>query len=87
MIRQERRRKIREAEAEIKFIQKHTPYREFQSTSEFMLPKEELDLLIAEKHEDKKLQDRFTLAKNIYLRMDYLNNTIKMLSTKKEVRQ
>lgn len=79
MTRPEKRRKIKEYEKELKFIDKHTPYRSFQKTNEFMLPKEELDLLIAGTHENKKLQERFDLAKQIYTRVDQLQQSIAYL--------
>lgn len=50
-----------------------------------MLPKEELDLLVVGTHENKKLQDKFNLAKIVYTRRDLLMNTIAEL-TNKEVR-
>ena len=80
MIRQERRRRLREATKELKQIENNKLYKQFQNTSEFMLPKEELDLLIAGTHEDKKLQGRFKLASAVYTRLDYLRQTIKELS-------
>ena len=84
MIRQEKRRRLREATKELKQIENNKLYKQFQNTSEFMLPKEEIDLLIAGTHEDKKLQGRFKLASAVYTRLDYLRQTIKELSLPKE---
>ena len=84
MIRQERRRRLREATKELKQIEKDKIYKQFQNTSEFLLPKEEIDQLIAGTHEDKKLQGRFKLASAVYTRLDYLRQTIKELSLPKQ---
>lgn len=84
MIRQERRKKLREAQKELASLEKNKLYKQFQNTNEFMLPKEEIDQLIAGTHESKKLQDRFNLAGVIYARLDYLRQTIKELSLPKE---
>lgn len=81
MIRQEKRRLIRDAEKELAFINRHTPYLEFKNTNEFMLPKEELDQLVAQTHDNIDLQARFDLAKKIYLRVDYLNTQIEYLKS------
>ena len=85
MIRQERRKKLREAQKELKQLEKSKLFTQFRNTNEFMLPKEELDLLVAGTHENKKLQDKFNLAKIVYTRRDLLMNTIAEL-TNKEVR-
>ena len=85
MIRQEKHKRIREYEKELEYINKHTPYNSFKNTSEFMLPKDELDLLVANTHENKSLQERFNLAKDLFARVDALNTWIKKLKeTKKE---
>lgn len=84
MIRQERRKKLREAQKELTMLEKSKLFTQFRNTNEFMLPKEELDQLVAGTHENKKLQDKFNLAKVVYTRRDYLKDTIESLS-KKEV--
>ena len=85
MIRQERRKKLREAQKELTVLEKSKLFTQFRNTNEFMLPKEELDLLVVGTHENKKLQDKFNLAKIVYTRRDLLMNTIAEL-TNKEVR-
>lgn len=85
MIRQERRKKLREAQKELTMLEKSKLFTQFRNTNEFMLPKEELDQLVAGTHENKKLQDKFNLAKIVYTRRDWLMNTIAEL-TNKEVR-
>ena len=85
MIRQERRKKLREAQKELNQLEKSKLIAQFRNTNEFMLPKEELDQLVAGTHENKKLQDKFNLAKIVYTRRDWLMNTIAEL-TNKEVR-
>ena len=85
MIRQERRKKLREAQKELTMLEKSKLFTQFRNTNEFMLPKEELDQLVAGTHENKKLQDKFNLAKIVYTRRDLLMNTIAEL-TNKEVR-
>jgi hypothetical protein len=84
MIRQERRKKLRDATKELKQIKKNKLYLQFKNTSEFMLPKEEIDKLIAGTHESKRLQERFKLASAIYTRLDYLRQTIAELSLPKQ---
>ncbi len=79
MIRQERRSKIREYEKELKFIQKHTPYRQLRFSDEFRLPIEEIGMLMDGVHEDRVLQERFDLAKEIFKRVDWLTQMIEAL--------
>ena len=76
MTRPERHRLIKQYGKELSFILKHTPYLKFKNTSEFMLPKEELDLLVANTHENKVLQEKFNLAKDLYARVDALTSLI-----------
>ena len=82
MIRQERRKKLREAQKELTMLEKSKLFTQFRNTNEFMLPKEELDLLVVGTHENKKLQDKFNLAKIVYTRRDWLMNTIAELTNK-----
>ena len=82
MIRQERRKKLREAQKELTMLEKSKLFTQFRNTNEFMLPKEELDQLVAGTHENKKLQDKFNLAKIVYTRRDWLINTITELTNK-----
>jgi len=84
MTRQEKRRRLREATKELSSLEKSKVYKQFQNTNEFMLPKEELDQLIAGTHENNKLQARFNLAKAIYIKRDYLMQAIAELSPEKE---
>ncbi len=79
MIRQERRSKVREYEKELKFIQKHTPYRQLKESEEFNLPMEEIGMLMDGVHEDRVLQERFDLAKEIFKRVDWLTQMIVVL--------
>lgn len=84
MTRQEKRRRLREAIKELSSLEKSKVYKQFKNTNEFMLPKEELDQLITGTHENKKLQARFSLAKAIYIKRDYLMQAIAELSPVKE---
>lgn len=79
MNRNERRNKIRQCEKEHAWIVKNTPYRSLQNTTKFNLPKDELDQLVAQTHEDKDLQADFDLAKKIFMRVDYLQRTIELM--------
>lgn len=76
MIRQEKRRRIREYEKELEYIRKHTPYIELKLSSEFDLPEEEIGLLMDGLHEDKDLQGRFDMAKDLFARVDALQRLI-----------
>lgn len=87
MNRQEKRRKVRVYQKELDFIKRHTPYLEFKLSGEFKLPEEEIGLLMDGIHQDKKLQERFYLAKDLFARVDALNDLISGLSTKKEACQ
>ena len=82
MIRQERRKKLREAQKELNQLEKSKLTAQFRNTNEFMLPKEELDQLVAGTHENKKLQDKFNLAKIVYTGRDWLMHTIAELTNK-----
>jgi len=85
MKRAERRRLLKQYSKELSFILKHTPYLKFKNTFDFMLPKEELDLLVANTHENKVLQEKFNLAKDLYARVDALTSLIwKLKESKKE---
>ena len=79
MTRPEKRRRIKQYTKELEYIYKHTPYNSFKNTSEFMLPKDELDLLVANTHENKVLQDRFNLAKDLFARVDALTTWTRKL--------
>ena len=83
MIRAERRRRIKEYEKELKYIFKHTPYLKFLDTNEFMLPKDELELLVANNHENKSLQHKFNVAKDLFARVDALTTLIRELKDAK----
>lgn len=78
MNRNERRNKARECEKELAWIERYTPYKSLQNTTQFNLPKDELDRLVAQTHEDKDLQADFDLAKKIFMRVDYLKQTIEL---------
>jgi len=84
MDRAERRRRIKEYSKELEFIFRHTEYLSFLDTREFLLPKEELDLLVADAHEDKVLQEKFNLAKDLYARVDALTTWIRKLKEPKK---
>ena len=79
MDRAERRRRIKAYTKELEYIEKHTPYLKFKNTFDFMLPKEELDLLVADTHENKVLQEKFNLAKDLFARVDALTTWIRKL--------
>ena len=79
MIRAERRRRIKAYNKELEYIYKHTIYRKLQNTNEFMLPKDELELLSADKHENKSLQRKFNIAKDLFARVDALTTLIREL--------
>lgn len=79
MNRNERRNKSRQCEKELAWIERYTPYKSLQNTTQFNLPKEELDQLVAQTHEDKDLQADFDLAKKIFMRVDYLKQTIELM--------
>jgi hypothetical protein len=79
MIRQEKRRKAREYEKELSFIKKHTPYKQLKKSFEFNLPVEETGMLMDGVHEDRVLQERFYLAKEIFKRVDWLTQMITAL--------
>lgn len=76
MNRNERRRKVKECEAELSYIRKHTEYRDLKLGHDFMLPEKELDLLKEGLHEDKELQGKFNYAVDLFARVDALNNLV-----------
>lgn len=86
MNRNERRNKIRQCTKELAFIEKYTPYKSLQNTTRFNLPKDELDQLVAQTHEDKDLQADFDLAKKIFMRVDYLKQTIELMKDATKLR-
>lgn len=81
MNRNERRSKRRECLKELEFIINHTPYKEFQTSTEFNdLSPNDIDILAKGEWEDKTFQARFDLAKKIFMRVDYLTQMIELLT-------
>lgn len=76
MIRAEKRRLIKGYNKQLEYIRKHTPYLEFKTSGEFMLPQEEIGKLMDGVHEDISLQQRFDIAKDLFARVDALNTLI-----------
>ncbi len=80
MNRNERRNKSREFQKELGFILKHTPYFELKISDEFKeLSPHDIEVLNKGEWIDDDLQERFTLAKQIFTRVDYLTQMIELL--------
>jgi hypothetical protein len=76
---QEKRKKARECEKEIEHIKKIPLYLEFKNSPEFNLTEEEFGLLMDGLHEDKRLQEKYNLAQELFTRVAALHSYITYL--------